>query len=89
MDDSYRYERARRRVRQLREFYTHLTVYLLVNAGLFLLNLLTSPSELWFQWPLLGWGIGVAIHALVVFGAGRWLGPEWEERQGHRLMEKE
>ena len=47
-------------------FYVHLAVYLFVNALLIAINLLTSAGErLWFQWPLLGWGIGVFVHAIV------------------------
>jgi uncharacterized membrane protein len=31
------------------------------------LNLITDPHELWFQWPLIGWGIGLAAQALSVY----------------------
>ena len=30
-------------------------------------NLVTSPHYLWFLWTTLGWGIGLAVHAWVVF----------------------
>lgn len=86
---SDRYERARRRARQLREFYTHLTVYIIVIFGLAILNLLVSPGDIWFIWPLFGWGIGVAAHAVHVYGPGKWLGADWEERTIWRLMEEE
>ena len=71
-----RYESAKKRVEALRGFYVHLTVYVLVNLLLCAINLLTSPDSLWFYWPLLGWGIAVALHALRVFGAGRWFGAD-------------
>jgi len=29
--------------------------------------LTTSSQHLWFQWPLLGWGIGIVAHALALF----------------------
>jgi 2TM domain len=48
-------------------FYIHLGVYLLVNAGLIAINLNRTPDHWWFQWPLLGWGIGVLAHGLAVF----------------------
>jgi hypothetical protein len=83
------YERAKKRVEELKSFYSHLFVYLAVNAGLFLLNILTSPSHLWFYWPLIGWGIGLAIHGLSVFGTQKMLGKDWEERKIQELMEKE
>ena len=43
MDDAARYERAHQRVQQLRSFYIHLIVYLIVNAGLFLIDLVQDP----------------------------------------------
>jgi hypothetical protein len=47
--------------------YIHLLVYVLVNTGLIALNLGVSPERIWFVWPLLGWGLGVLLHALLVF----------------------
>jgi len=88
LDDQASYQRARKRVRQLRGFYVHLTVYLLVNTFLLIINLLTSPGTLWFYWPLLGWGIGIVAHAASVFGTGKFLGKEWEEQKIKELMSK-
>jgi len=83
-----RYQNAKKRVEALKGFYTHLTVYILVNLLLFTINMLTSPGSLWFYWPLLGWGIAVALHALRVFGFGRRFDAEWEERKINELMEQ-
>lgn len=82
-----KYQQAKRRVREIRGFYIHLAVYVLVNAFLFLLNISTSPDALWFFWPLLGWGIALAVHAVSVFGFGRWLGPEWEEKKIEGILD--
>jgi hypothetical protein len=84
-----RYEQAKKRVEELRSFYSHLLVYLAVNAGLFLLNIITAPRHLWFYWPLIGWGIGLAIHGFSVFGTRKILGEDWEERKIKEMMEKE
>jgi hypothetical protein len=46
--------------------YIHLVIYFLVNAGLIAANLATTPDRLWFQWPLIGWGAGLALHAALV-----------------------
>ncbi len=88
MDEQARYERARRRVQAMRGFYSHLAVYIVVNVGLVLINLLTSPGALWFYWPLLGWGAGLAAHAFAVFGIGTWFGRNWEEQQIRKIMER-
>lgn len=48
--------------RRKRRLASHLITYLIVNAGLFLLNLVTG-GVWWFLFPLLGWGIAVALQA--------------------------
>jgi hypothetical protein len=73
--------RARQRAHQLRELYTHVGIYAVVIGFLFILNMITSPGSLWFYWPALGWGIGLAIHAVVVIGQEGFLGQQWEERK--------
>ena len=55
--------------------YIHATVYVAVNVLLITINLSTATGQLWFQWPLLGWGIGLLAHAATAFSlAGR---KEW------------
>jgi 2TM domain len=88
--EDQRYDRAHARVQALKGFYTHATAYVLVNIGLFVINLLTGGGW-WFYWPLLGWGIGLGIHALSVFGfrgGGTW-GRDWEERKTRELMDRD
>lgn len=41
------------------KFHAHLWSYIIVNGALILINIMT-PGAWWFQWPLLGWGIGLA-----------------------------
>ena len=74
-------EEARERIEELRGFYAHLAAYVAVNVFLILVNLITSPGYLWFVFPLFGWGIGLAIHAVMVF----WTGNEWESRKLEEL----
>ena len=50
-------------------FYWHLWSYLIVNTGLLLINNFT-PGPWWFQWSVLGWGIGLAFHFKAVFYPG-------------------
>jgi hypothetical protein len=56
---------------------------------LLVVNLLTTPQSLWFFVPLLGWGIGLAAHAIAVFGIGGALGRDWEERKIRELLTRE
>jgi hypothetical protein len=58
--------RARRRVGMKMGFYIHALVYVLVNLGLFAISSLSGRGN-WHVFPLLGWGLGLAIHGIVVF----------------------
>jgi hypothetical protein len=58
---------ARRRAGAKLGFYIHATVYVAVNA--FLMALALSHGRSWYLGPLLGWGLGLAIHGLKVFAA--------------------
>ena len=51
------------------KFYRHLGSYLFVIGALFLMNVIT-PGPWWFQWPALGWGIGLAFQFKAMFFAG-------------------
>jgi hypothetical protein len=62
-----RYAAAQERARAKLDFYKHLATYALVIAMLAILNVITSPSYLWFLWPAAGWGIGLVAHATNVF----------------------
>lgn len=72
--------RAREQVAAKVGLYSHVGSYVAVILLLAAINLLTSPGYLWFLWPAMGWGIGVASHA---FGI---LGKTWEERQVRALL---
>ena len=82
-----RYKRARQRVEDLRGFYSHLMMFVLVNALLFVIDVVSGDSW-WFYWPLLGWGIGLCVHAFSVFRGGPF-GPEWEDRKIRQIMERD
>jgi hypothetical protein len=76
---------ARRRVAALKGFYVHLTAFILVLAALFAINAATG-GPWWVQWVLVGWGIGVAAHALAVFGRKPEAVAEWEKRKMAQLL---
>ena len=47
-------------------FYSHLWSYLIVNVALLFINKFT-PGPWWFQWSVLGWGIGLAFHFKAIY----------------------
>lgn len=72
--------RARRRVAALKGFYIHLFIFVLVLAGLTIINA-AAGGPWWVLWVLLGWGAGVLAHALTVFGQSSRAIAGWEERK--------
>ncbi|WP_394750534.1 2TM domain-containing protein [Spongiimicrobium salis] len=83
-------ERAKNRVEELKGFYIHALVFVLVNPFLAFLNYMTTGWEpLWFIYPLLGWSLGLLIHGLCIFGVNPFLGKDWEQRKLREFMEEE
>lgn len=85
MDNNSSYLKAHRRVKEMKEFYANLMTYLVVIPFLIFINYYTYWEFKWFWFPLLGWGLGVAIHGFTVFGYGT----SWEEKKIREIMEKE
>lgn len=83
--DNAAYEKAAKRVEELKAFYGNLISYCIFIPFLFYINWRTSPNYWWAFWPLLGWGIGVISHAIKTFGIGQ----EWEDQQIRKIMKKE
>jgi hypothetical protein len=83
------YQRARRRVHQLRGFYSNLFTDVVIVGALVVHNLLTDRTYLWVAWVALLWGIGIALHAFSTFARNGPLGADWEERKIGELMERE
>lgn len=84
MEDKELYEKARDRIKELKDFYSHLVTYVIVNAILIFINLKFSPGYHWFYWVLLGWGIGLVVHFIDVFGFSK----GWEEKKIKEYIQK-
>jgi 2TM domain len=88
-DDQERYRRERRRVRQIRAFYLHFPLFMIVNIILHLINFLATARTYWVFWPPLGWGVGLLARGLATY---RWMpsvGKEWEEQKIRELVDKD
>ncbi|MDM8526706.1 protein kinase [Anaerolineales bacterium HSG24] len=59
-------EIARKRSKKRRGFIAHLGPYLIVNTGLFCMNVVGPIEEPWFMWVTVMWGVGLAFHLLNV-----------------------
>ena len=86
--ENEKYKKAKERMKEIKDFYGHLFVYIIVNIGIFIINYIVSPGTYWFYWVLIGWGIGLAVHWVQVFGVGKILGEKWEEKKIKEIMKE-
>lgn len=91
--DTYRQKkliRAQERVAAIKKFYSGLISYVLVIGGLAGLNYYIDEwSYPWFLWAAFGWGIGIVINALKLFGRNPFFNKNWEERKIKELIDKD
>lgn len=76
---------ARRRAGMKMGWYVHAGVYIAVNLMLAVIS--AGSDRNWAIYPALGWGLGLAIHGIVVFLVAG--GPAFEnlvERERRRLQ---
>jgi 2TM domain-containing protein len=60
-------EREARRIARRQWFWLHAAVYATTNIFLFVIWVLSDVEFPWFVFPLLGWGIILAAHAVYAF----------------------
>jgi len=88
------YNKAYKRVKELRGFYSHAIVYVLVNIFIlaFTYRFLKSNESIFqlkYFSTLFFWGIGLLAHGLAVFIPNMILSSSWQEKKIRELMEKE
>ena len=88
-NDFERYQKVKKQVQELKEFYRHLLIYVIIMAVIIFINLKYTPEVLWFFWTLFGWGIGLFFHAMKVFNFFPFFDKEWEDKKIKEFMEEE
>jgi len=83
-----RYQKAKEKVEAIKGFYGNLLAYCLVIPFLAWLNWRTTSFP-WVFFPMLGWGLGVLLHGMEVYGYNPLWGKRWEERKLRELMESD
>ncbi len=83
-----KYARAKEHVEKLKGFYIHFVIYLMMVPVFIFLNF-RSTGFPWAIFPILGWGLGIAGHAMETFDYNPLLGKNWEERKMRELMDKD
>jgi len=92
------YLKAKRRVKEIRDFYAHLSVYIVINigiSGVIVWGITRGGGDFWDAVPNFGvyatwlfWGIGLFFHWLNVFGLKYTLfGKDWEARKIKEFIE--
>ncbi|CAM4228222.1 2TM domain-containing protein [Zobellia nedashkovskayae] len=89
--------RAKKRIEQLKGFYIHLVVFVLVNimiiTGAVIGNMNNGESfvDSFFNFntfsTFIFWGIGVIFHGFKVFSYNPFFSKAWEERQIQKYMD--
>lgn len=74
-------QEAVRWVRRKRIFYVLVGIWLVLSVMWFTIDMLDGSESLWFYWPMVGVGAGVAVTGLILLGVGGLFGTEWERRQ--------
>ena len=63
----HKYEEKTLREKKI-DFKRHFRTYFVMSIFFIALNLITDGRSFWAIWPILGWGIGVAMQGLSLYG---------------------
>jgi 2TM domain len=77
---------ARRRAGAKLGWFVHAMVYVLVNAVVFAMSRYGFGQRPWSVFPLLGWGLGLALHGVSVFALSK--GSSLRERMVQKERER-
>ena len=87
--DPYLWQRAKARVK----FQSHLLVYLVVNAGLWVVWALTDRGNNglvpWPVWPSAFWGLGLVLNGLAAYGGFGFGRAQRTQREYERLLREQ
>lgn len=85
------YEYARRRLRQKKNFYFHVVLFLVGTLFMFIANILLEFGlpNVWYIWAGTAWFFVIILHFIKVFITDRFMNINWERQQIERLMEKQ
>ncbi len=93
--NSEKFEQAKKRVEEIKGFYVHLAIYLVINMFI-IVNVYISKSSSGEQfWEFSSffttffWGIGLFFHWANVFRYNPFFGKKWEERQIQKYIQKD
>ena len=80
---------ARKRAGSKLGWYIHATVYVLVNALMFVASSQGLGHRQWSMFPALGWGLGLVLHGIAVFVLGSGLRESMVQKERERLQRQQ
>lgn len=89
-----RYAIAKKRVKEIKDFYIHLIIFLVVIVIFTVINLMTFAMgrtdnetwNFWFLYPFGFWGFAILMHGLKTFIFGT--SSRWEQRKIKKIMKQ-
>ncbi|WP_086477794.1 2TM domain-containing protein [Arenibacter amylolyticus] len=98
-NSDYRRKKAIRRIAELKGFYVHFGLYIIINLVISTIKVTRNLqegetfSEAFWDFGTFAvwifWGIGVAFHAAKTFNYSPFFSKEWEERQIKKILEED
>ena len=87
--EKMQYNKAKKKVREMREFYINLSLFCFFIPTLIFINLYFVPEFHWFWFSIIGWGTGLTFHGLTAFDFHPFMKNNWEERKIQQFMEED
>ncbi|NKI32730.1 2TM domain-containing protein [Croceivirga thetidis] len=99
--DNNKYLRAKKRVEEIKSFYRHLKVFVVINGVFYLFKLGVFNSFLpewvnsepqffnWVNMNVVLWGVILVVHFIYIYRNKIPFLKKWEERQIQKIMDRE
>lgn len=97
--ENEKYRRAKKKIDEIKGFYVHLLVYIIINLFITINNVIGSFQDgktFWEAFWDLGnyivwilWGAGLLAHAIYALDYNPFFSKQWEERQIRKYMEED
>ncbi len=85
-----KYLKAIKKIQEVKIFYTHVTLYLIVNSLLLFINYNYFSNFYWALFLLIAWGTNLIFSGIKLFTEQKVLfGFDWEKRMIEEFMNKD
>ena len=83
------YEYARRRIRQKKNVFLHLMLFIVGSIFMFIINkaLNVGEPDNWYLWGITAWAFIFILHFVKVFITDRFVNKDWEKKEIDKLVD--